>query len=190
MMASRLRMISIEDKMAPQDSRQHPPLEDIWRKKTTKSTTRGYSGKSFWSNALFTHLVKTTPLQKLSASLTARLPPACVLSYQIHKYRLEKEIFRKWLVRIWGAITMEMGNEQTWERNPRKGEDTLDVKNVNVATDARIMEKHWENLNSYATARTDLVKLHLLLLHLQLTSSLLRMSQFLESKKLKKVMFQ
>ena len=73
---------------------------------------------------------------------------------------------------------------------PEKGEDTLDVKNVNVATDARIMEKHWENLNSYATARTDLVKLHLLLLHLQLTSSLLRMSQFLESKKLKKVMFQ
>ena len=181
MMASRLRMISIEDKMVPQDSRQHPPLGDIWRKKQQNH------GKSFWSNALFTHLVKTTPLQKLSASLTARLPPACVLSYQIHKYRLEKEIFRKWLVRIWGAITMEMGNEQTWERNPRKGEDTL---NVNVATDARIMEKHWENLNSYATARTDLVKLHLLLLHLQLTSSLLRMSQFLESKKSKKLIFQ
>ena len=113
--------------------------------------------------------------------------PACPrpVFYRI-KYRLEKEIFRKWLVRIWGAITMEMGNEQTWERNPRKGEDTLDVKNVNVATDARIMEKHWENLNSYATARTDLVKLHLLLLHLQLTSSLLRMSQFLERKKIKK----
>ena len=117
--------------------------------------------------------------------------PACPrpVFYRI-KYRLEKEIFRKWLVRIWGAITMEMGNEQTWERNPRKGEDTLDVKNVNVATDARIMEKHWENLNSYATARTDLVKLHLLLLHLQLTSSLLRMSQFLESKKSKKLIFQ
>ena len=38
------------------------------------------------------------------------------------------------------------------------------------------------DLNAYATARTDLVKLHLLLLHLQLTSSPLRMSHLLERK--------